>query len=228
MRAAVMTAFRQPLEVRDVPDPQPGDNDAVVRVEACGVCRSDWHLWQEDWSWLGVGLTLPAVPGHEIGGVVEHVGKNVKRFQPGDRVTIPFHLACGACEYCWTGRSNICQAFGFVGAHTSGGYGELTPVPNADMNLVRLPDGVAPTTAAGPRLLARMLYVTAVPAVTEATPLVFVMARSAVVGGNGTIVSVSVAVLLPGFGSVTPAGAVTVAVFASVPLAAGDTVAFTV
>ena len=45
MRAAVMTAFRQPLEVRDVPDPQPGDNDAVVRVEACGVCRSDWHLW---------------------------------------------------------------------------------------------------------------------------------------------------------------------------------------
>ncbi len=148
MRAAVMTAFRQPLEVRDVPDPQPGDNDAVVRVEACGVCRSDWHLWQEDWSWVGVALTLPAVPGHEIGGVVEHVGTNVKHFKAGDRVTIPFHLACGACEYCWTGRSNICQAFGFVGAHTSGGYGELTPVPNADMNLVRLPDGVSPITAA--------------------------------------------------------------------------------
>jgi D-arabinose 1-dehydrogenase-like Zn-dependent alcohol dehydrogenase len=148
MRAAVMTAFRQPLEIRDLPDPQPGDNDAVVRVEACGVCRSDWHLWQEDWSWVGVALTLPAVPGHEVGGVVEHVGKNVTRFKPGDKVTIPFHLACGACEYCWTGRSNICQAFGFVGAHTSGGYGELTPVPNADMNLIRLPDGVAPTTAA--------------------------------------------------------------------------------
>jgi propanol-preferring alcohol dehydrogenase len=79
MKAAVMTAFREPLEVRTVPDPQPGDNDAVVRVEACGVCRSDWHLWQEDWSWVGVALTLPAVPGHEVGGVVEHVGKNVKR-----------------------------------------------------------------------------------------------------------------------------------------------------
>ena len=80
MRAAVMTAFRQPLEVRDVPDPQQGDNDAVVRVEACGVCRSDWHLWQEDWSWVGVALTLPAVPGHEIGGVVEHVGYQTSGF----------------------------------------------------------------------------------------------------------------------------------------------------
>ena len=148
MKAAVMTAFRQPLEVRTMPDPQPGDNDAVVRVEACGVCRSDWHLWQEDFTWVGVTLTLPAVPGHEVGGVVEHVGKNVKRFKRGDRVTIPFHLACGACEYCWTGRSNICQAFGFVGANTSGGFGELTPVPNADVNLVPLPDGVPPTTAA--------------------------------------------------------------------------------
>jgi alcohol dehydrogenase, propanol-preferring len=148
MKAAVMTTYRRPLEIHELPDPQPGDNEAVVRVEACGICRSDWHLWQEDWSWVGVALPLPRVPGHEIGGTVIDVGHDVKRFKAGDRVTIPFHLACGRCEFCYTGRSNLCQAFGFVGAHTDGGFGELTCVPNADSNLVRLPDGVASTTAA--------------------------------------------------------------------------------
>jgi propanol-preferring alcohol dehydrogenase len=120
----------------------------VIRVEACGVCRSDWHLWQEDWSWVGVTVPLPAVPGHEFGGTVVEVGRNVRRFGVGDRVTVPFHLACGQCEFCDTGRSNICQAFGFLGVHTSGGYGELSCVPKADVNLVRLPDGVSAPVAA--------------------------------------------------------------------------------
>jgi alcohol dehydrogenase, propanol-preferring len=148
MRAAVLTAYREPLEIRDLPDPHPGAMDAIVRVEACGICRSDWHIWQEDWIWAGLALPLPLVPGHEVGGTVVEVGPGVKRFKVGDRVTIPFHLACGQCDFCYTGRSNLCQAFGFVGAHTEGGYGELTRVPNADVNLVRLPEGVAPTVAA--------------------------------------------------------------------------------
>jgi propanol-preferring alcohol dehydrogenase len=148
MKAAVMSAYREPLEIREVPDPRPGDDDAVIRVEACGVCRSDWHIWQEDWSWVGVTVPLPAVPGHEFGGTVVEVGRNVRRFAVGDRVTVPFHLACGQCEFCDTGRSNICQAFGFLGVHTSGGYGELSCVPKADVNLVRLPDGVSAPVAA--------------------------------------------------------------------------------
>src|SRR5512145_3248672 len=115
MRAAVMTEYRQPLEIRDLPDPTPGDTDAVVQVDACGVCRSDWHLWQQDWSWVGVEVPLPRVPGHEFGGTIAEVGKGVTRFKVGDRVTIPFHLACGACDYCYTGRSNLCQALGFAG-----------------------------------------------------------------------------------------------------------------
>jgi propanol-preferring alcohol dehydrogenase len=65
MKAAVLTEFGQPLEVRELPDPTPGPNDAVVRVEACGICRSDWHVWQGDWTWLGIGLNLPLVLGHE-------------------------------------------------------------------------------------------------------------------------------------------------------------------
>lgn len=72
----------------------------------------------------------------------------MRRFGVGDRVTIPFHLACGHCEYCETGRSNICQAHGFLGVHTGGGFGELSLIPKADVNLVRLPDGVSPTAAA--------------------------------------------------------------------------------
>jgi alcohol dehydrogenase, propanol-preferring len=148
MKAAVMIAHREPLEIRELPDPKSGDTDALVRVEACGICRSDWHLWQEDWSWAGVSLSLPGVPGHEIGGTVIEVGRDVQRFKEGDRVTIPFHLACGHCELCYTGRSNLCYAYGFVGVNTEGGFGEITRVPNADANLVRLPDGITPTAAA--------------------------------------------------------------------------------
>ena len=113
MKAAVLTGFRQPLEIRDVPDPKPGDSDALVRVEACGICRSDWHLWQEDWTWAGLSLPLPCVMGHEVGGTVLETGRNVKRFKAGDRVTIPFHLACGLCEFCHTGRSNLCGPSAF-------------------------------------------------------------------------------------------------------------------
>jgi propanol-preferring alcohol dehydrogenase len=148
MRAAVLTKFREPLSIEEVPDPTAGPTDAVVRVEACGVCRSDWHLWQHDWTWAGVELALPAVPGHEIGGVVEEVGSEIGRFKPGDRVTVPFHLACGRCEYCFSGRSNLCLAYGIIGVHRGGGYGQYVCVPNADVNLVALPDAVDPLASA--------------------------------------------------------------------------------
>src|SRR5690348_9653890 len=74
MKAAVMTAVGAPLTIEDVPEPEPGPTDAVIRVEACGICRSDWHLWQGDWTWVGVELPLPAVLGHEFGGRVVAVG----------------------------------------------------------------------------------------------------------------------------------------------------------
>jgi D-arabinose 1-dehydrogenase-like Zn-dependent alcohol dehydrogenase len=148
MKAAVLTAYRQPLEIRDIPVPTPGPTGAVVRVEACGICRTDWHLWQEDWTWLDIGLQLPRVPGHEFGGTVQEVGRDVKNFKPGDRVTIPFHLACGRCDLCSTGHSNICYAFGFIGVHHNGGYGEYSCIPNADANMVALPKGVDAVTAA--------------------------------------------------------------------------------
>ncbi len=148
MKAAVMTQFRAPLEIREVDDPVPGPTDAVVRVEACGICRSDWHVWQGDWAWMGVSPTLPLIMGHEFGGVVEAVGSQVQSFKVGDRVTVPFHLACGRCHYCYSGRSNVCLAYGVIGVNSNGGYGRLALVPNADVNLVRLPEGVDFLTAA--------------------------------------------------------------------------------
>jgi len=84
MKAAVMTEFRQPLKIMDLPDPTPGPDSALIRVEACGICRSDWHLWQGDWAWMGIQPALPLVMGHELAGVVESVGADVHTFRAGD------------------------------------------------------------------------------------------------------------------------------------------------
>lgn len=147
MKAAVITELRRPPVVQELPDPTPGPGDAVIRVEACGVCRSDWHFWQGDWTWVGLEPTLPMVLGHEFGGVVESVGSGVRNFKPGDRVTVPFHLACGHCDYCYSGRSNLCGQ-GIYGAALYGGYASKVLIPNADANLVGLPEGVDALSAA--------------------------------------------------------------------------------
>ena len=79
MRAAVITDYKQTLEVQDLPDPTSGPGDAIIQTEACGICRSDWHLWQHHWTWLGIELTLPRVPGHEFGGTIVEVGTRSER-----------------------------------------------------------------------------------------------------------------------------------------------------
>jgi len=148
MRGAVMTQYKQQLEVRDLPDPAPGPADAIIQTEACGVCRSDWHIWQHHWRWLGIEVTLPRVLGHEFGGTIVEVGRDVKAFRVGDRVTVPFHLGCGHCEQCRAGRYNLCLAYGVIGIHHDGGYGSLVKVPSADSTLVGLPESVDALTAA--------------------------------------------------------------------------------
>jgi D-arabinose 1-dehydrogenase-like Zn-dependent alcohol dehydrogenase len=148
MRGAVITKYQQPLEVQELVDPTPGPADVIVQTEACGVCRSDWHLWQHHWTWLGIELTLPRVPGHEFGGTIVAAGKDVKAFRIGDRVTVPFHLGCGHCGHCRAGRYNLCLAYGVIGVHHDGGFGSLVKVPSADTTLIRLPEGVDSFTAA--------------------------------------------------------------------------------
>jgi D-arabinose 1-dehydrogenase-like Zn-dependent alcohol dehydrogenase len=142
MRAAVMEAIRKLLVVKDMPDPQLAAGGAILRAEAEGVCRSDWHAWSGDWSWIGLTPALPLVMGHEFCGVVEEVGKDTRNFKRGDRVLVPFSQGQGTCEYCRTGNSHVCLSPQLPGFTYWGGYGRLVGVPRADFNLVRMPDGV--------------------------------------------------------------------------------------
>jgi alcohol dehydrogenase len=111
---------------------------------ASGICRSDWHGWQGN----DPDITLPHVPGHELAGVIEAVGKNVSRWQIGDRVTVPFVGGCGHCPQCQTGNQQVCDNQFQPGFTHWGSFAELVAIHYADINLVRLPDEMTFTTAA--------------------------------------------------------------------------------
>lgn len=139
MKAAVLVELKKPLVVQEVPDPTIDAKGAIVRVEANGVCRSDWHAWVGD---IPVA-SLPFVMGHEFVGVVEEVGKEVRNFKKGDRVIVPFSQGDGTCQLCLEGHQNICDHSLLPGFTYWGGYGRYVGVPNADINLVHLPDEVS-------------------------------------------------------------------------------------
>ena len=143
MRAAVMEGYRRPLVVRELADPPLPDHGARIGVKANGICRSDWHTWVGDWGWMGAPpFEFPFVLGHEFCGVVEEIGPDCARFKIGDRVVVPFSQGEGACEQCLTGNHHLCDSAPSPGWTYWGGYGERVAVPYADVNLVRLPDGV--------------------------------------------------------------------------------------
>ncbi len=146
MRAVVYEAFGQAPTVATVPDPAPPSHGAVVRVEASGLCRSDWH------GWMGHDPDIrafPHVPGHELAGVIEAVGPDVTQWAPGARVTVPFVCACGTCEQCASGNEQICDRQRQPGFTHWGSFAELVALDWADVNLVALPDSVDFTAAAG-------------------------------------------------------------------------------
>jgi alcohol dehydrogenase len=146
MRAVVYDGFREPPRVEVVADPAPPPHGAVVRVAATGLCRSDWH------GWMGHDpdiTAFPHVPGHELAGVVEAVGPEVRDWAPGARVTVPFVCACGACEQCAAGNEQVCDRQRQPGFTHWGSYAELVALDWADVNLVALPDAVDDVAAAG-------------------------------------------------------------------------------
>jgi D-arabinose 1-dehydrogenase-like Zn-dependent alcohol dehydrogenase len=145
VRAVVYEAFGRMPTVETVPDPAPGAHGAVVRVEASGLCRSDWH------GWMGHDPAIqrfPHVPGHELAGVVEAVGADVRRWRPGDRVTVPFVCACGNCPQCAAGNHQICDRQTQPGFTHWGSFAEFAALDWADVNLVALPNGLDSEAAA--------------------------------------------------------------------------------
>src|SRR5690554_5771622 len=103
MRAVVFDTFGGPMRVAEITEPQCPAHGAVIRVEATGVCRSDWHAWQghDD------GVSLPHVPGHELAGTIAQIGDDVLGWRVGHRVTVPFVCACGTCAACRAGEPQV-------------------------------------------------------------------------------------------------------------------------
>lgn len=148
MRAAQVVEHRAPMVVGEVPDPRIGPKDALVKVSAAGMCRTDWHQWNGDFAWINFRVPLPVILGHEFAGVVEEVGAEVQGVKPGDRVVVPFVECCGRCEPCLRGTSQLCWNLNVPGATHSGSYAEYVAVPNAGLNCLHLPDAVDATSAA--------------------------------------------------------------------------------
>lgn len=104
MRAALITGFRAPLALADLADPSCPPDSGVLRVIACGICRSDW----QSWTGAGSDAHLPHVPGHEFCGVVEESGPLVRHWRKGNRIIAPVILACGSCPACAAGQQTTC------------------------------------------------------------------------------------------------------------------------
>lgn len=143
MRAAVLSAYNAPLAIVDAPMPACPADGVVLRVLACGVCRSDWHGWTGEHARVKPGDRL----GHEYCGEVVEAGPG-SRWRVGDRVIAPFILACGMCPACQAGRQTTCPDQIVPGFGTPGAFAEYIAVPR-DHNLARLPAGLAPHLAAG-------------------------------------------------------------------------------
>jgi len=144
MKAAVVHDFNKPLRIEEIATPEPGPGEIVAKVETCGVCHTDIHAAHGDWP---VKPSPPFVPGHEVVGIVERVGPQVRGVREGERVAVPWlGWACGACEYCASGRETLCPNQQMTGYTVDGGYAEYV-LANASF-VAHVPSGVDPLDAA--------------------------------------------------------------------------------
>jgi propanol-preferring alcohol dehydrogenase len=151
MKAMVLEAVRSPLQLRDLPDPEPGPGEVRVLVEACAVCRTDLHVVDGDLP----HPKLPLVPGHEIVGIVDRMGEAVSGLAIGDRVGIPWLAhSCGHCSYCLQGQENLCDEPLFTGYTHDGGFATHA-VAEADYTFAL--DGFLDPVATAPLLCAGLI-----------------------------------------------------------------------
>jgi alcohol dehydrogenase len=144
MKAVVFEKFGAPPTIQTVADPTPTAEGVVIKVEATGLCRSDWH------GWMGhdPDIRLPHVPGHELAGTVQAIGRQVTKWRVGDRVTVPFACGCGRCRECASGNHQVCEQQFQPGFTAWGSFAEHVAIDYADTNLVALPAELDFATAA--------------------------------------------------------------------------------
>jgi 2-desacetyl-2-hydroxyethyl bacteriochlorophyllide A dehydrogenase len=135
MKAAVLSEYHKPFEIKQITTPSPKRNEVLVKVEACGICGSD-HFLQIG----GFNSTLPIIPGHEASGTIVKLGSEVKSFQLGDRVAIYYIVSCGNCKFCSKGFTNLCLNIIRMGVDIHGAMAEYICVP--EENLIPIPDSI--------------------------------------------------------------------------------------
>ena len=151
MRAMVLRAIGAPLHLEERPSPEPGPGEIRVKVEACAVCRTDLHVVDGDLR----HPKLPLIPGHEIVGTVEAIGKDTRGFATGEQVGIPWlGHTCGGCAYCTSGRENLCDQPLFTGYTRDGGFAEFVV---ADAGYVFKLNGHDDPVAAAPLMCAGLI-----------------------------------------------------------------------
>lgn len=144
MKAVYFENFQGSVEVKYVPNPKVSRDSVIVKVEATGLCRSDWH------GWMGhdPDIILPHVPGHELAGIIMEIGSEIRNFKIGDRVTVPFVSGCGHCPECISGNHQVCDNQFQPGFTAWGSFAEFVEIKYADINLVKLPKEIDFVTAA--------------------------------------------------------------------------------
>lgn len=144
MRAIYFSEFHGELTVTQVAAPVIPAHGVVIKVEATGLCRSDWHAWSGHDS----DVQLPHVPGHELAGTVHELGEGVTKYKVGDRVTVPFVNGCSKCSFCLSGNAQVCPTQTQPGFTQWGSFAEFVSIENADFNLIPLPEEISFSTAA--------------------------------------------------------------------------------
>jgi propanol-preferring alcohol dehydrogenase len=136
MKAVRLVRIGQPLEMHDIPVPEVGPQDVLVKVKAAGICHSDAHYR----AGISPVRPLPMTLGHEVAGVVEEVGKTVAGLQAGDRVCLHYMVTCGHCKYCNMGSEQFCTSGSMIGKYRPGGYAEYISIPAR--SVFKLPDEI--------------------------------------------------------------------------------------
>ncbi len=136
MKAVRFTGVNQPLEMQEIPIPEIGERDILIKVKAAGICHSDAHYRAGVSPVRPVPLTL----GHEVSGIVEKAGSQVTNVRIGDRVCLHYNISCGDCYHCSTGNDQFCEKVLMLGHYTNGGYAEYIAVPAR--NAIHLPDEI--------------------------------------------------------------------------------------